>query len=40
MPDGEVLKGRGNVTVKKGDTIVITLTMPGHKPEQARLKAN
>ena len=40
MPDGELLKGKGNVTVEKGDTIVITLTMPGHKPEQARLKVN
>lgn len=40
MPDGEVLKGEGSITVEKGDTIVITLTMPGHKPEQARLKVN
>jgi hypothetical protein len=40
MPDGEVLKGKGNFTVEKGDTIVITLTMPGHKPEQAHLKVN
>lgn len=37
-PDGDVLKGQSTATVSKGDTVVITLTMPGHKPEQARLK--
>ena len=38
-PDaGNVLKGAGSFTAGKGTTIVITLTMPGHKPEQARVK--
>jgi hypothetical protein len=32
------LKGTGSFTAEKGTTIVITLTMPGHKPEQARVK--
>ena len=33
-----VLKGTGTFKAKKGTTIVVTLTMPGHKPEQARIK--
>jgi hypothetical protein len=38
-PDaGNLLKGAGSFTAGKGTTIVITLTMPGHKPEQARVK--
>jgi hypothetical protein len=38
-PDGgNFLKGSGSFTAGKGTTIVITLTMPGHKPEQARIK--
>lgn len=38
-PDaGNVLKGAGSFTAGKGTTIVITLTMPDHKPEQARVK--
>lgn len=34
---GNFLKGNGAFTAGKGTTIVITLTVPGHKPEQARL---
>jgi hypothetical protein len=38
-PDGEtVLKGTGDFKVAKGSTIVITLTMPEHEPEQVRVK--
>lgn len=33
-----VLKGAGTFKAVKGTTIVVTLTMPGHKPEQARIK--
>jgi len=36
IPDGEALKGQSTTAVSKGDTVVITLTMPRHKPEQAR----
>lgn len=36
-PHGDALKGEGNLTLTKGDTVVVTLTMPKHKPEQARL---
>ena len=37
-PDpGNVLKGSGSFKAVKGATIVITLTMPGHEPEQARV---
>lgn len=36
-PEGGVLKGTGSFKAVKGTTIVITLTMPDHKPEQARL---
>ena len=32
------LKGSGSFKAAKGTTVVITLTMPGHKPEQARIK--
>lgn len=32
------LKGTGSFKAVKGTTIVITLTMPGHDPEQARIK--
>lgn len=32
------LKGAGSFKAVKGTTIVVTLTMPGHKPEQARFK--
>jgi hypothetical protein len=35
-PAGAALKGEGGVELGTGDTVVITLTMPGHKPEQAR----
>jgi hypothetical protein len=35
---GHVLKGTGDVTIGKGATIVLTLTMPGHAPEQSRLQ--
>jgi hypothetical protein len=37
-PSGDALKGEGSVELGTGDTVVITLTMPGHKPEQARFK--
>jgi hypothetical protein len=36
-PEGGVLKGTGSFKAVKGTTIVITLTMPDHKPEQARV---
>lgn len=36
-PAGSVLKGSGSAKLGKGDTVVISLTMPGHKAEQARL---
>ncbi len=32
------LKGTGTFKASKGTTIVVTLTMPGHDPEQSRLK--
>lgn len=32
------LKGAGNFNAGKGTTIVVSLTMPGHEPEQARFK--
>lgn len=35
--DGGVLTGKGEFT-SKGATVVVTLTMPDHKPEQARFK--
>ena len=33
-----VLKGAGAFKATKGTIIVVTLTMPGHDPEQARIK--
>lgn len=36
--EANTLKGTGSFKAVKGTTIVITLTMPGHAPEQARLK--
>lgn len=36
--EGNLLKGTGPFTAGKGTTIVLTLTMPGHKPEQSRVK--
>lgn len=33
-----VLKGTGEFAASKGTTIVITLTLPGHKLEQVRVK--
>lgn len=39
LPDAaNFLKGTGSFKASKGTTIVITLTMPGHQPEQARIK--
>lgn len=35
---GNFLKGSGTFKAAKGTTIIVTLTMPGHKPEQARFK--
>lgn len=32
-----LLKGTGTFKATKGATVVLTLTMPDHKPEQARL---
>lgn len=37
-PSGEALTGEGTLELGAGDTVVITLTMPGHGPEQARFK--
>lgn len=38
-PDpGNFLKGTGDFKAEKGATIVVTLTMPDHEPEQARIK--
>ena len=34
----DVLKGKGTFKAVKGTTIVVTLTMPGHQPEQSRIK--
>jgi hypothetical protein len=36
--ESNVLRGSGDFTAGKGTTIVLTLTMPGHKPEQSRVK--
>jgi hypothetical protein len=36
--EANVLRGAGDFTVGKGTAIVLTLTMPGHKPEQSRMK--
>jgi hypothetical protein len=39
MPDaGNFLKGSGDFKAGAGTVVVITLTMPDHKPEQARFK--
>lgn len=35
---GGVFNGTGNFKAAKGATVVITLKMPDHKPEQARFK--
>jgi hypothetical protein len=35
---GNLLKGTGSFKSGKGTVIVVTLTMPDHKPEQARFK--
>jgi hypothetical protein len=32
------LQGKGSFKAAKGTTIVVTLTMPGHQPEQSRIK--
>lgn len=32
------LKGTGAFKAVKGTTVVVTLTMPGHQPEQSRIK--
>jgi hypothetical protein len=36
--DGGVFSGKGGFKAGKGTTVVITLKMPKHKPEQARFK--
>jgi hypothetical protein len=39
VPDGaNALKGTGIFKAVKGTTVVVTLTMPGHQPEQSRIK--
>ena len=39
IPDpANFLKGTGSFKATKGTTIVVTLTMPDHKPEQARVR--
>ncbi|WP_295555850.1 hypothetical protein [uncultured Hyphomicrobium sp.] len=35
---GNGLKGSGGFNAGKGTTVVISLTMPGHEPEQVRFK--
>jgi len=35
---GGIFNGKGAFKAGKGATVVITLTMPDHKPEQARFK--
>lgn len=38
-PDAaNALKGTGVFKAVKGTTVVVTLTMPGHQPEQSRIK--
>lgn len=34
----KTLKGSGDFKAVKGTTVVVTFKMPGHKPEQARIK--
>jgi hypothetical protein len=36
--EANVLRGTGDFIAGKGTMIVLTLTMPGHAPEQSRLK--
>ena len=38
--DGSLFKGTGDFKAIKGSVAVITLTMPGHKPEQSRFTLN
>jgi hypothetical protein len=39
VPDpANFLKGTGSFKAIKGTTIIVSLKMPGHKPEQARIK--
>lgn len=35
---GNVLKGSGSFNAGKGTTVVVSLTMPDHEPEQVRFK--
>ncbi len=35
---GNSLKGSGSFNAGKGTTVVVSLTLPGHEPEQARFK--
>jgi hypothetical protein len=35
---GNALKGAGGFNAGKGTTVVVSLTMPGHEPEQVRFK--
>ncbi|MCC7251878.1 hypothetical protein [Hyphomicrobium sp.] len=35
---GNILKGAGSFNAGKGTTIVVSLTMPDHEPEQVRFK--
>ncbi|MGE3230002.1 MAG: hypothetical protein AB7J30_11255 [Hyphomicrobium sp.] len=35
---GNSLKGSGEFNAGKGTTVVVSLTMPGHEPEQVRFK--
>lgn len=35
---GNGLKGSGGFNAGKGTTVVVSLTMPGHEPEQVRFK--
>lgn len=37
---GGLLKGSGGFDAGKGATVVVSLTMPGHEPEQVRFKLN
>lgn len=36
--DGNSLKGAGTLEIGPGAVVVVTLTLPKHKPEQARFK--
>lgn len=35
---GNALKGTGGFNAGKGTTVVVSLTMPGHEPEQVRFR--